>query len=132
MTITDEMTNSKLKSPRIESIGWGKMKIESLSSGKDFKLWPGGGRPWDWKEAGTAHSPGIQVRDVEELVNRGCQTVILACGVFSRLKVTDEALAYLNSHGIETIATDTKRAVQMYHDCIDRDIAVGGLFHSTC
>lgn len=126
------MTNEKLTSPRIESIGWGKMRIESLGSGKDFKLWPGGGRHWDWKETGTAHSPGIQVVDVEELVTHGCSKVILARGVFSRLKVTKEALTYLESHGIETIATDTKRAVQMYNNCIDQDIPVGGLFHSTC
>ena len=126
------MTNEKPSSPRIESIGWGKMRIESLGSGKDFKLWPGGGRPWDWNETGTAHSPGIQVGDVEELVNHGCSKVILARGVFSRLKVTKEALTYLESHGVETIATDTKRAVQIYNDCIDQDIPVGGLFHSTC
>lgn len=126
------MTSDNSTSPRIESIGWGKMQVKSLGRGKDFKLWPGGGRPWDWKETGTAHSPGIQVGDVKELVERGCRTVILACGVFSRLKVTSEALAYLESNGIETIATDTKRAVQMYNDCIERGIPVGGLFHSTC
>lgn len=120
------------KSPRINSIGWGKMDVESLGRGKDYKLWPGGGRSWDWKETGTAHSPGIQVEDVEELVTYGCRTVVLARGVFSRLKVTDEALAYLQEQGVETIVTDTNRAVQMYNNCIDRDIPVGGLFHSTC
>ena len=30
------MSTEKLTSPRIESIGWGKMRIESLGSGKDF------------------------------------------------------------------------------------------------
>ncbi len=121
-----------MKSPKIESISWGRMEIESLGRGKDFKLWPGGGRPWDWQETGTAHSPGIQIEDVEELVDRGCSTVILARGVFSRLKVTDQALNYLEEHGIETIATDTKRAVQIYNKCIDNNVPVGGLFHSTC
>ncbi len=120
------------KSPRIKSIGWGKMDVESLGRGRDYKLWPGGGRAWDWNETGTAHSPGIQVEDVEELVTCGCRTIILARGVFSRLKVTDEALAYLKEQGVETIVTDTNRAVQMYNNCIDKDIAVGGLFHSTC
>ena len=120
------------KSPKILSSGWGRMEVEGLKPGRDFKLWPGGGRPWDWNETGTAHSPGIQVGDVEELVTRGCSKVILARGVFSRLKVTREAMAYLESHGVETIATDTKRAVQMYNDCIEQDIPVGGLFHSTC
>ena len=126
------MKDKEIKSPKIKQISWGKIEIESLGRGKDFKLWPGGGRPWDWGETGTSHSPGIQVEDVEELVARGCRTVILARGVFSRLKVTDEALAFLKNHDIETIATDTKRAVKMYNDCIERDVPVGGLFHSTC
>ena len=108
------------------------MDVESLGRGKDYKLWPGGGRSWDWEETGPAHSPGIQVEDVEELLNYGCRTVVLARGVFSRLKVTDEALAFLQEQGVETIVTDTNRAVQMYNNCIDRDIPVGGLFHSTC
>ncbi len=126
------MQNLDKKSPKIKSAGWGKMDIESIGRGKDFKLWPGGGRPWNWKETGTAHSPGIQITDVEELVEHGCSTVVLARGVFCRLKVTDEAIAYLQNHNIETIVTDTNRAVQMYNDCIEKNIPVGGLFHSTC
>lgn len=126
------MEKERPKSPRIVSVGWGKMEVESLGRGKDFKLWPGGGRPWDWKETGTAHSPGILVDDLEELVERGCQTIVLARGVFSRLKVSDKALSYLEKQGIETIATDTNRAVQVYNDCIAKGLAVGGLFHSTC
>jgi hypothetical protein len=45
--------------PRILEISWGCMKVEGLGSGKDFKLYPGGGRAWDWTETGTRHSPGI-------------------------------------------------------------------------
>lgn len=126
------MAEQSLKSPRIVSLGWGKMEVESLGRGKDFKLWPGGGRPWDWKETGTAHSPGILVDDLEELVAHGCHTIVLARGVFSRLKVSDKARRYLEEQGIETIAVDTNRAVQVYNGCIDKGIAVGGLFHSTC
>lgn len=126
------MTTIDKPSPRITSVGWGKMDVETLGRGKDFKLWPGGGRPWNWKETGTSHSPGIQIEDVAELVERGCTTVILARGVFGRLKVTDQAISYLEKHGIETITAETKRAVQLYNDCAEKNIPVGGLFHSTC
>jgi len=34
-------------SPRIVRISWGRMEIEGLGAGKDFKLYPGGGRAWD-------------------------------------------------------------------------------------
>ena len=59
-----------LASPRISSISWGRMEVEGVGSAKDFKLWPGGGRPWDWNETGTRHEPGIQPADVEELLEQ--------------------------------------------------------------
>ena len=96
------------------------MEVERLGRGKDFKLWPGGGRPWDWKESGTAHSPGILADDLQELVANGCRTVVLARGVFSRLKVSDEARTYLEAQGVEVIATDTNRAVQAYLYCFNK------------
>jgi hypothetical protein len=58
--------------------------------------------------------------------------IVLACGVFSRLKVADETVEYLKTNQIEFIATDTKRAVKLYNDYAERNIEVGGLFHSTC
>ena len=33
--------------PRIVRISWGRMQVEGLGAGKDFKLYPGGGRAWD-------------------------------------------------------------------------------------
>jgi hypothetical protein len=49
------------------------MDVEDLGSGKDFKLYPGGGREWDWTETNTGHVPGIQPADVEELLEHGLQ-----------------------------------------------------------
>ncbi len=64
----------RMSSPTIASISWGCIGFsdsDGLPEGKDYKLYPGGGRPWDWKETGTRHSPGIQTADVEELVTKG-------------------------------------------------------------
>ncbi len=119
-------------SPRILSAGWGKMDVELIGKGKDFKIWPGGGRTWNWDETGTNHSDGIQVADVMELVEHRCETIILTRGIFSRLKVAPETMAYLQAKGIEAIVTDTKRGVEIYNENVERDIRVGGLFHSTC
>ncbi|MGH9762729.1 MAG: hypothetical protein ACREDR_38155 [Blastocatellia bacterium] len=54
--MTDKLTHS----PRINHISWGRMEVEGIGSGKDFKLYPGGGREWNWNETGTQHVPGIQ------------------------------------------------------------------------
>ena len=43
------MSEQKVLSPRINELHWGRMAIDGVGSGKDFKLWQGGGREWDWK-----------------------------------------------------------------------------------
>ena len=54
--------DTERRSPRITHISWGHMEVEGLGTGRDFKLYPGGGREWDWTETNTHHVPGIQLR----------------------------------------------------------------------
>ncbi len=126
------MVNSNAASPRILSSSWGRMEIEKIGSGKDFKLWPGGGRAWDWSEYGTGHSRGIQQGDVDELISKGCRVVILTTGRFKRLKVPQSTIDSLKTHSIEVVVADTKKAIHIYNDYAAKGMAVGGLFHSTC
>jgi hypothetical protein len=119
-------------SPKITRIGWGSMEVEGLGAGKDFKLWPGGGRPWDWGETGTRHVPGIQPADVEELLDKGCDSVVLSRGMLRRLKTCPATLERLESRGVAVQVVETRRAVKIYNDLAGRGEAVGGLFHSTC
>ena len=126
------MTSIKYQSPRIISSEWGKLEVESLGQGKDFKLWPGGGDAWDWRETGTSHSAGIQIGDVAELVEKGCEVVILTKGKFSRLRVPKETLQYLEERNIETFVANTTRGIKRYNELTSQNMRVGGLFHSTC
>lgn len=119
------------KSPRITHISWGKMDVEGLGSGRDFKLWPGGGRAWDWNETGTHHAPGIQIADVEELLQHGSAVIVLSRGMDLVLQTCPETLAYLHDKGITVHVDETKAAVALYNKLADSE-AVGGLFHSTC
>lgn len=119
-------------SPKILSIGWGKMEIEDLGKGRDFKLWPGGGRPWDWDECGTGHSRGIQIDDVRELISQGAKVVILTRGVLSRLNVPQKTRSFIEEQNVEVIVTSTKQGVKLYNDYVDKNVPVAGLFHSTC
>jgi len=99
---------------------------------KDVKLWPGGGRAWDWGETGTRHSPGIQVADVEELMANGATVVVLSRGMEERLGVPETTVEELRARGIEVHVAETKAAVGIYNDLVEAGKAVGGLFHSTC
>jgi hypothetical protein len=118
-------------SPRILAVSWGHMEVEGIGAGKDFKLYPGGGREWDWSETGMSHSPGIQPADVQELLDRGAVAVVLSRGMEERLRVDPAALEYLEQQSVEVHVAETREAVQIYNNLAGA-VPVGGLFHSTC
>jgi hypothetical protein len=119
------------RSPRILAVSWGHMTVDGLGDGKDFKLYPGGGRAWDWSETGTRHEPGIQPADVAELLERGATTVVLSQGMELRLHVDPATLALLAERGVEVHLAETRAAVARYNELAGHT-PVGGLFHSTC
>ncbi|MDW5327635.1 Mth938-like domain-containing protein [Plantactinospora sp. KLBMP9567] len=119
------------RSPRIQEISWGRMVVDGLGEGKDFKLYPGGGRPWDWTETGTRHEPGIQPADVEELIANGATRVVLSEGFDGRLRVDAATLRFLHERAVEVHVARTDEAVELYNSLAARE-PVGGLFHSTC
>lgn len=123
--------NSTPPSPRITHISWGRMEVEGVGVGKDFKLYPGGGRAWDWRETGTEHDPGIQPADVEELLDNGADVVVLSRGMRLALKTSPETLEFLKKRGVTVYVKETKDAVDLYNE-LAGERAVGGLFHSTC
>jgi hypothetical protein len=95
------------QSPLITGLSWGRMKVEGVGSGKDFKLWPGGGRAWDWRETGIHHRPGIQPADVQELLENGCQAIVLSRGQLRRLQTCQETLDLLESRDIAVHVAET-------------------------
>ena len=107
------------------------MEIEGLGGGRDFKLYPGGGRAWDWNETGTHHVPGIQVADLEELLEHGSRVVVLSRGMQLALQTCPSALQYLREKKIPVHIEETKAAVDLYNQLSETEL-VGGLFHATC
>ena len=118
-------------SPRITDASWGKIEVEGLGTFKDAKLWPGGGREWNWRETGTNHRPGVQPGDVEELVDHGAEIVILGKGRHGLLGVTPETKQLLAAHGVEMKVLTTQKAIKEYNELAGAR-KVGALIHSTC
>ena len=126
------MAHANSLSPRINHLSWGHMDVAGLGVGKDFKLWPGGGREWDWRETNTHHKPGIQPADVQELLDRGSKTIVLSRGMLLMLQTCPETLDLLEQNQINIHVEETKAAAEVYNDLASRGEPVGGLFHSTC
>jgi hypothetical protein len=127
------MATTTDRSPRITHVSWGRLETaDPAGSYKDAKLYPGGGRAWDWNETGTSHTPGIQPADVEELLEHGAEVVVLAKGMNERLQVKSETLQMLEDAGVEAHVLQTEQAVEQYNELQEAGTPVGGLFHSTC
>ncbi|XP_055522070.1 mth938 domain-containing protein-like [Leucoraja erinacea] len=122
-----------MTSPQIASLSWGRMKVRDCATAyKDCKVWPGGSRPWDWRETGTDHYPGVQAADVEEIVNKGIRTLVIGCGMSEALQVPSATLDYLRNKGVDVKVLQTQVAVREYNALAGGGARVGGVFHSTC
>ena len=126
------MAHNESWSPQINHLSWGHMDVSGIGMGKDFKLWPGGGREWDWRETGTHHDPGIQPADVQELIKNGSKTIVLSQGMLLMLKTCQQTLDLLEQQRIKVHIEETKTAAEIYNDLASSGEPVGGLFHSTC
>lgn len=124
--------SNRRPSPRITQSSWGVTVVEGLGPGGDFKLWPGGGRAWDWTETGTHHSPGIQPADLEELVEHGSDVVILSRGRELQLETSGPAIDWLKERDVRFHIEETGEAIRLYNELASQDVRVSGLFHSTC
>lgn len=119
----------------ITHLAWGQMEVTAggqIFHFKDCKVWPGGAVAWDWNDTGTQHEPGIRPADIQDILEKGVEVVILARGVFSRLGVCPETEELLRARGIEYHIMETKQAVALYNDLARQGRKVGGVFHSTC
>ncbi len=123
---------SSNRSPRIKEVSWGRLEVEGKAEPyKDAKLFPGGSREWNWRETGTGHRPGIQIADVQELLDHGARMVVLSRGMAECLQVPRETLDFLKQRQITVHVLPTKEAAQLYNTLVENE-PVGGLFHTTC
>jgi hypothetical protein len=126
------MMESRNPSPRIKHVSWGRLEVEGKAEPyKDAKLFPGGSRPWNWRETGTGHQPGIQIADVQELLDHGANVIVLSRGMAECLQVPRETLDFLKQRQITVHVLPTTEAAALYNKLAE-NASVGGLFHTTC
>ncbi len=126
------MAHEDERSPKVRDDGWGFVEAEGLGRLRDAKLWPGGGRAWDWNETGTHHQPGIQPADVMELLDHRPDAVILSRGRQLRLETSPGTMALLESRRLEVIQLETGAAIAEYNRLAGEGRAVAALLHTTC
>ena len=120
------------RSPQVTDDGWGFVEVDRVGRLRDAKLWPGGGRGWDWNETGTHHRPGIQPADLAELLEHEPDVVVLSRGRELRLETSPDAAALLDSHGVDVVQAETGAAIDAYNRLAGQGRRVAALLYSTC
>jgi hypothetical protein len=111
--------------PRILEISWGRMDIEGLGAGKDFKLYPGGGRAWDWAETGTRHSPVSSPLTSRNFRPAG-RPPWSCLGHGAATAGGPATQDYLDQRSIKVHVAETREAVKIYNELAE-NVPVGGL-----
>ncbi|KAM8904572.1 LOW QUALITY PROTEIN: mth938 domain-containing protein [Spinachia spinachia] len=118
-----------MSSPQTASLSWGKMKVKGCSSSyKDCTVWPGGSRAWDRE---TEHAPGVQPADLEEVLKKGIDLLVIGRGMKEALQVPSSTLNLVQK-GIKVRVLETETAVTEYNKLASEGTVVGGIFQSTC
>src|SRR3954452_20101644 len=124
--------DNRNKSLRIDHVSWGRLEVQGQTEPyKDAKLFPGGSCEWNWRKTETSHRPGIQIADVQELLEHRAKVVVLSRGMAECLHVPRETLEFLKQRQITVHVLPTEHAVALYNKLAQRE-SVGGLFHTTC
>ena len=119
----------------ITDLSWGEIEVTIQGEAhhfRDCKLWPGGAKEWDWNETGTQHNPGIQVADLEGVLRKDVDVLILSRGQNKRLQVKNETEEYLRESDVDYHVAETREAVKLFNQLAKKGKRVGGLFHTTC
>ena len=123
------------RTTRITHISWGCMKVSvdgRIYEFKDCKVWPDGAKVWDWGRTGTSHQTGIQPADIEEILDRDVEGIVLSRGMQSRLHTSYEAEDMMKSRGVEHHIEEARKAAEKFNQFAEEGRRVGGIFHSTC
>jgi len=135
--MADNEFKTREPTARVTQCTWGQLTVsvpgeEVPRSFRDCKIWHDKACEWDWKATGTRHRPGIQMADLEEMLQAGVETVVLSRGVDSVLQTMPETLEELRVLGVTVIQVRTPEAVQRYNSLAASGASVGALLHSTC
>ena len=118
----------------ITHFSWGKTVVAFAGKEytfKDCKLSPKGPQAWDWNEFETRHVPGIQIQDLQTIMDDS-DIIILSRGVDLMLETKPETVEYLKKSGKEFHIIQSDAAVKLYNELVQQNKKVGMLLHSTC
>jgi hypothetical protein len=111
----------------IDSYEFGKIVIDGRTYTSDVIIFPNRVKSGWWRKEGHK----LHLKDLEEIVGEKPEVLIVGTGYSGLVSIAREAADYLASKGIELIAKDTSKAVEIYNK-ISKSKRVIAALHLTC
>ncbi len=118
--------------PKTETTSFGSITIDGRKYDHDVLIRRDGAiqkrkKKLSKKFYGTSHT--ISEAEAEYIYEDGARTLIIGSGQYDMVRLSAEAKAYFDAHGVEVIALATPQAIRRWNEAPDNTI---GLFHVTC
>uniref|UniRef100_A0A3Q3IAT6 Mth938 domain-containing protein n=1 Tax=Monopterus albus TaxID=43700 RepID=A0A3Q3IAT6_MONAL len=84
---------------------------------------------WGWP---SSHYPGVQPADLDEVLKKGIDLLVIGRGMSEALQVPSSTLDFVKQRGIDVKVLQTEKAVAEYNKLANQGAKGGGGFHSTC
>jgi hypothetical protein len=111
----------------IEHYEFGKIIIDGISYTSDIIIYPDHIEDDWWREEGHQ----LNMSDIIEVIELKPRVFIVGTGAYGMMRVSSETEKYLKENGIQLIAENTGRAVEIYNQTTDKSKVVCAL-HLTC
>ncbi len=110
----------------IENYSFGSICINGKTYKNDVLIFDNEIKEW-WRERGH----DLQIKDLEWIIDKKPEILIIGTGSYGILKVSKEIKDHLSSMEIETKIEKTKKACELYNELKDKR-KLAAAFHLTC
>jgi hypothetical protein len=114
----------------VEHYSFGRITIDGKTYTSDVIIYPGRVDSSWWREEGH----NLQIVDLADVIQAKPQILVVGAGAYGAMKVSKDAVSYLESKGIEVRVEETDRAVELFNELQKdkKDKVVIAALHLTC
>ncbi|MEA1993255.1 MAG: MTH938/NDUFAF3 family protein [Euryarchaeota archaeon] len=110
----------------IENYRFGRICIDGREYTNDLLIFEGNIKEW-WRERGHL----LQIKDLEWIIDKTPDALIIGTGAYGLLKVPKEVRDHTHSMGIELKTEKTEKACELYNE-LRNEKKLGAGLHLTC
>lgn len=112
----------------IDSYQFGEVVIDGVGYSSDVVIL-GDSVQSNWRRV---HGHTLSVEDLESVIEAKPSILVVGCGAYGIMRVSQETRKALLEHNIELEALDTAKAVERFNELLQTGADVAAALHLTC